>query len=137
MSCPLGRKAKPAQKMFAPTCVRGVFVFVEGSQSVGLSPCPNAGHHSTLPLGSRLAWTALYGQALTDENCPTVAGSWALADETAIKCATANQCKASNRICNRSEEREQDFTACEKASDFRLSAACIINCTSEMAQQSS
>src|SRR6266699_5503140 len=74
-SCPLARKAKPEQKMFAPACVAGVFVFVDGFQRVGLSPRLNAGHHNTLPVGSRCAWTAWYGQVITDENCPTVAGS--------------------------------------------------------------
>src|SRR4030095_5479732 len=89
-SCPLGRKAWPEQKMFAPACVTAVFVFVAGSQRVGLSPATNEGHHSTLPVGRRLAWTALRGQVVTDENCPTVAGSWALTDETAIMCATTS-----------------------------------------------
>jgi hypothetical protein len=67
----------------------------------------------------------LYGQNITGENCPTVAGSWALVDETAIKCATTKQRSATNRTLNRSEEREHDFTACQKAIDFRLSAGCI------------
>jgi hypothetical protein len=51
----------------------------------------------------------MYGQAITDENCPTVAGSWALAADTAMKCASANQRSAANRTFNRSEEHEQDF----------------------------
>src|SRR5438132_1415844 len=109
-SCPLGRKAWPEQKMFAPACVVGVFVFVDGSQSVGLSPLANEGHHITLPVGSTWAWTSLYGQVITDENCPTVARSWALPDETATKCATTNQRSASNRTLDRSEEHEQDLS---------------------------
>jgi len=68
----------------------------------------------------------MYGQVITDENCPTVAGSWALADETAIKCAAPNQPSAINRTLNRSEEREQDFSACQKASDCRPIVSCII-----------
>jgi hypothetical protein len=96
--------------MFAPACVSGVFVLVDGSQSVGLSPWSKEGHHITLPPGSRLACTALYGQVITDENCPAVAGSWALADETAMKYATANHRNAANRTFNRSEEHEQDST---------------------------
>jgi hypothetical protein len=55
----------------------------------------------------------MYGQVVTDENCPTVAGSWALADETAMKCATAKQRNATNRTFNRSEAGEQDFGACD------------------------
>jgi hypothetical protein len=51
------------------------------------------------------------GQVITDENCPTVAGFWALADETATKCAAANQRSATNRTFNLSGEHEQDFTA--------------------------
>jgi hypothetical protein len=50
----------------------------------------------------------MYGQVVTDENCPTVAGSWALADETAINGDTANQASGTNRTHNRHEEREQD-----------------------------
>ena len=52
----------------------------------------------------------MYGQVITDENCPTVAGFWALADETAIKCATTNQRSATNRTLDRPEEHEQDFS---------------------------
>jgi hypothetical protein len=52
----------------------------------------------------------MYGQLITDENCPTVAGSWALAEETAMKCATVNQRSATNRTFIRSEEREQHFS---------------------------
>jgi hypothetical protein len=63
----------------------------------------------------------LYGQVITDENCPTVAGSWALADETAIKCATAKQRSATNRTFIRSEEREQDFSG----RDFQPIIGCI------------
>ena len=51
----------------------------------------------------------MYGQVVTDENCPTVALFWALADETAMKCAAAKQPNATNRTFSRSEEREQDF----------------------------
>jgi hypothetical protein len=68
----------------------------------------------------------MYGQAVTDENCPTVAGSWALADETAMKCATTKQPSAANRAFDRSEEREQDFSASQKASDCRPIVSCII-----------
>src|SRR5437773_11779301 len=96
-SCPSGRNAKPEQKMFAPACVAGVFVLVDGYQRVGLSPRLNEGHHNTLPVGSTRAWTALYGQVITDETCPTVPGSWALADDTAIKCATTKQGSSTNR----------------------------------------
>jgi hypothetical protein len=78
----------------------------------------------------------LYGQVITDENCPTVAGSSALADEAAINCATAKQCSTSNRIFAWSEEREQDATA-PKASDFRPIVGCITNHYPEMAEQSS
>ena len=60
----------------------------------------------------------MYGQPVTDENCPTVAVSWALADETAMKCATPNQPSAINRTFNRSEEREQDFGRYRRATDF-------------------
>src|SRR6266487_3345436 len=42
-SCPSGRNAKPEQKMFAPACVAGVFVLVDGFQRVGLSPRLNDG----------------------------------------------------------------------------------------------
>jgi hypothetical protein len=52
----------------------------------------------------------MYGQVITDENCPTVAGSWALAEETAIKCATTKQRSVTNRTFNSSEEHEQDFS---------------------------
>ena len=51
-SCPLARNAWPEQKMFAPACVSAVFEFVDGSQSVGLSPLSKEGHHNTLPVGS-------------------------------------------------------------------------------------
>jgi hypothetical protein len=54
-----------------------------------------------------------------------------------MNCATAKHRNVADRIFNCSEEGEQDFTACQKASDFRLSAGCIIYSTSEMAQQSS
>src|SRR5205823_13906757 len=104
-SCPLDRKAKPEQKMFAPACVAGVFVFVDGSQSVGLSPSANGGHHSTLPVGSRLAWVAMYGHVVTGDHCPTVALSWALAEEAAIRCATTNQRSATNRTPDQPEEQ--------------------------------
>jgi hypothetical protein len=60
----------------------------------------------------------MYGQVVTDENCPTVPGSWALADETAINCATPNQPSAINRTFKCSEEREQDFGGYRRASDF-------------------
>src|ERR671923_2030882 len=100
-SCPLDRNAWPEQKMFAPACAAAVFVSVDGFQRVGLSPLPNWGEYSTLPVGSRCAWTAIHGQFITDENCPTVAGSWALADETAMNCATARQRSAIKRTCNR------------------------------------
>ena len=113
-SCPLGRKAKPEQKMFAPAWVTAVLVFVDGSQSVGLSPWLNEGHHNTFPVGSRLAWTALYGQVITGENCPTVALFWALADETAMNCATTKQRSATNGTFSRSEEHEQDFSVHSK-----------------------
>ena len=52
----------------------------------------------------------MYGQVVTDENCPTVALSWAFADETAVKCATTNQRSATNRTFDRSEGDEQDFS---------------------------
>ena len=70
-------------------------MFVDGFQMVGLSPLSNDGHHSTLPVGSRLAWTALYGQVITGENCPTVAGSCAFADETdkKLRYGKATQCE--------------------------------------------
>jgi hypothetical protein len=45
----------------------------------------------------------MYGQAVTDENCPTVAGSWALADETAISCIAATQCNATNPLLTAGE----------------------------------
>ena len=67
----------------------------------------------------------MYGQVVTDENCPTVAGSWALADETAMKCATANQRNATNRTFNRSEEREQDFGGQPRGRDFQPIVGCI------------
>src|SRR5205809_7448859 len=105
-SCPLARNEWPAQKGFPPVCVAAVFVFVDGSQSVGLSPTPNWGQYSTLPVGSTLAWTACHVQVMTGEYCPTVPGSWALADETAIKCATAKQGSATKPSLSRSEERE-------------------------------
>jgi hypothetical protein len=117
--CPLGRKAKPAQKMFAPTCVPAVFLFVDGSQSVGLSPAPNGGQYSTLPVGRTLAWTAWYGQVITDENCPTVAGFWALADETAISCVTPNPPSATNPTFDQSEEHEQNFSRRCRTSNCR------------------
>jgi hypothetical protein len=69
----------------------------------------------------------MYGQPITDENCPTVAGSWALADETAMKCATTKQRSAANRTVRHSEEYEQDFIASQKASDYRPPIVdCII-----------
>jgi hypothetical protein len=61
----------------------------------------------------------LYGQVITDENCPTVAGPWALAQETAMKCATAKQRSATNRTFNRSEEHEQGFSERSRGSDFQ------------------
>jgi hypothetical protein len=61
----------------------------------------------------------MYGQVITDENCPTAAGSWAVADEIAMKCATAKQGNATNRTFSRSEEREQDFTRRSRGSDFQ------------------
>jgi hypothetical protein len=68
----------------------------------------------------------MYGQPVTDENCPTVPEFWALADETAMKCATTKQPSAANRTVRRSEEYEQDFIASQKASDCRPIVGCII-----------
>jgi hypothetical protein len=84
-SCPLDRVVKPEQKMFAPTCGAAVFVFVAGSHSVGLSPSPNGGHHSTLPVGRTWACVAIYGHVITDDHCPTVALVCAPADGASIK----------------------------------------------------
>jgi hypothetical protein len=67
----------------------------------------------------------LYGQVITDENCPTVAGSWALADETAISCVATKQRNAMTWTFSRSEEREQDFTTSQKANEFRPIVGCI------------
>jgi hypothetical protein len=50
---------------------------------------------------------------------------------------TTKQRNAINRTFGRSEEHEQDFIACQKASDFRLSAGCITYRYPKMAQQSS
>jgi len=77
------------------------------------------------------------GQLITDENCPTVAGSWALADETASKWATTNQRSATNRTFNRWQELDQGFSDSQKESDFRPTVGCITNCSPEMVQQSS
>jgi hypothetical protein len=43
-----------------------------------------------------------------------------------MKCATPNQPSAINRTFSRSEEREQDFIASQKASDCRPIVGCII-----------
>jgi hypothetical protein len=67
----------------------------------------------------------MYGQVITDENCPTVPGSCALADETAMKCAIAKQDNATDRTFNRSEEREQGFTERPRGSDFQSIIGCI------------
>jgi hypothetical protein len=107
-SWPLVRKEWPEQKMFAPACVAAVFVFVDGSQSVGLSPWVNWGQYSTLPVGSRCAWTAIHGQFITDENCPTVAGSWAVAEDTPMSCVTAQQYNATDRTFNHSDSDKYD-----------------------------
>jgi hypothetical protein len=68
----------------------------------------------------------LYGQLITDENCPTVAGSWALADAATSNCATANQCNATNRTFRRSQKREQDFGR-PRATDSQLITKNQIN----------
>jgi hypothetical protein len=67
----------------------------------------------------------LFGQVITDENCPTVAGSWAPAEATAINCATAKQPSTIILTFSRSEEREQEFGASQKANDFRPIVGCI------------
>jgi len=56
---------------------------------------------------------------MTDENCPTVAGSWAFADETAMNSATAKQRSAIDRTFNRSEAQEQASSGRRRGSDFQ------------------
>jgi hypothetical protein len=60
----------------------------------------------------------MYGQVFTDENCPTVALSWALADEAAMKCATTNQRSVTNRTFDRLEEHERDFSGRRRGGEF-------------------
>ena len=67
----------------------------------------------------------MYGQVVTDENWPTVAGSWALADQTTISCVPTSQRSATNGTFSRCEDREPDFTASQKARNFRLNVGSI------------
>jgi len=131
-SRPSDRNAKPAQKMFAPACVIPIFVFVDGFQSMGLSPWAKAGHHRTRPVGRSWAWTALYGQVVTDENCPTVVGFWALADEIAMRCAKAKHCRGINWTSNDFRERDQDFRARRKTRDCRSTELDIFHVVQRM-----
>lgn len=48
----------------------------------------------------------MYGQVVTGETCPTVAGSWALAEEAAMNCAATKQPSANDRTFNQSEEND-------------------------------
>src|SRR5438067_5579241 len=84
-SRPSARKEWPEQKMFAPTLATAVFTFVAGSHRVGLSATSYPGHHSTLPVGSRCAWIAVYGHVITGDHCPIVALFCAPADGASIK----------------------------------------------------
>src|ERR1044072_8737918 len=74
--------------------------------SLSTTPSSKMATESDLIPPYKLAWTALYGQVISGENCPIVAGSCPPAGETASNCASASQRTATDGNFDRIREPE-------------------------------